>query len=173
MAANPGHDDGVTLRRSAPGDQPTAPGRQAGQDTPVAPERRSWHVHRGLTAMKAAGALIFGGTALMFYDDRARFVIGLLVAGGLAVPALRDLVVPVRLAADATGVTVVTGFAGHRHLPWTAVERIRLDERRRLGVRAQLVEVDVGETLYLFSAYQLSAPCEDVVDELRRLRTGR
>jgi hypothetical protein len=89
------------------------------------------------------------------------------------VPALRDLVVPVRLAADATGVTVVTGFAGHRHLPWTAVERIRLDERRRLGVRAQLVEVDVGETLYLFSAYQLSAPCEDVVDELRRLRTGR
>jgi hypothetical protein len=167
MAASPVDDDGVTLRRSAPGDRPVDGA------TPAAPARRSWHVHRGLTAMKAAGALIFGGTALMFYDDRARFVIGLLVAGGLAVAALRDLVAPVRLAADATGVTVVTGFAGRRHLPWADIERIRLDERRRLGLRTQLVEVDVGETLYLFSAYQLSAPCEDVLDELRRLRTGR
>lgn len=120
--------------------------------------------------MKVAGALIFGGTALVYVDDKARFWIGLAVAVGLAVAALRDLVVPVRLAADATGVTVVTGFAGRRRLPWSDIERIRLDERRRLGVRAQLVEVDVGETLHLFSTYQLSAPCEDVVEELLRLQ---
>ena len=39
-------------------------------------------------------------------------VIGLVVAVGLAVYGLRDLLAPVRLAADGDGLTVVTGFAG-------------------------------------------------------------
>lgn len=171
MATDPG-EDGFTLRGSAPTNDALTNG--AGQPGAAdGPAGRSWHVHRGLTAMKCAGAVIFGGTALVFADDRLRLAVGLLVAVGLAATAVRDLVAPVRLAADHTGVTVVTGFAGRRHVPWADIERIRLDERRRLGVRAQLVEVDVGETLHLFSTYQLSAPCEDVVAELRRLRTGR
>jgi hypothetical protein len=180
MATDPG-EDAFALRRAAPtgppGGTPAAsPGGPATGPAggPAAgPVALSWHVHRGLTAMKIVGALVFAGTALVFWDDRGRLAIGLAVAVGLAVAAVRDLVAPVRLAADGTGVTVVTGFVSRHHLPWADIERIRLDERRRLGVRAQLVEVDVGETLYLFSTYQLSAPCEDVVDELRRLRTGR
>jgi hypothetical protein len=176
MATDPG-EDGFALRRSAPVGEPAATaapdaGTPPEPAAPVQPAARRWHVHRGLTAMKIAGVLVFGATALVFIDDRLRFMVGVAVAVGLAVTAVRDLVAPVRLAADRGGVMVVTGFARKVHLPWADIERIRLDERRRLGVRAQLVEVDTGETLHLFSTYQLSAPCEDVVDELRRLRTG-
>jgi hypothetical protein len=84
--------------------------------------------------------------------------------------ALRDLLAPVRLAADPTGVTVVSGFAGHRHLPWDQIERIRVDERRRFGARSQLLEIDTGESLHLFSGYELSASVSDVATLLQGLR---
>ena len=65
---------------------------------------------------------------------------------GLAGWALRDLIAPVRLAADADGVTVVTGFARRRrHLPWAQIERVRVDRRDRLGLRSEMLEIDAGD----------------------------
>ncbi|NJC68721.1 PH domain-containing protein [Planosporangium thailandense] len=130
-----------------------------------------WRVNGRLTGLKIAVAVVFLGLAALFGADLAGLVVALVAAAALAAFALRDLMAPVRLAADAGGVTVVTGFAGHRHLPWASIERIRVDERHRLGVRSQLLEIDAGDSLHLFSGYELSAPCEDVAVVLQGLRS--
>jgi hypothetical protein len=143
------------------------------QSPAAAPAELRWRVNSGLTALKIGAAVLFVVAALLAATaDPAGLAIGLgaaVVAAGFAV---RDLVAPVRLAADPTGATVVSGFAGHRHLPWAAIERIRVDERRRLGVRSQLLEIDAGDSLHLFSGYELSAPCADVAALLESLRAG-
>jgi hypothetical protein len=108
--------------------------------------------------------------ALLFTGDPIGLGIGIIAALALGAFALRDVLAPVRLAADVDGVTVVSGFAGRRHLSWSEIERIRVDERRRLGTRSQLLEIDTGDSLHLFSAYELSAPCDEVVAVLQTLR---
>jgi hypothetical protein len=144
---------------------------QTGAGGPVRTDEPSWRVNSGLAVLKGAVAVAFLVAALLFRSDPAGFVIGLAAAAALGAFALRDLLVPVRLAADPTGVTVVSGFAGRRHLPWERIERIRVDERRRLGVRSQLLEIDTGDSLHLFSSYELSASCAEVAARLRALRS--
>jgi hypothetical protein len=129
-----------------------------------------WRVNSGLTVLKIAAAVLFLIVAVLFASDPVGLVIALAAALVLGALALRDLLAPVRLTADPTGVTVVSGYAGHRHLPWDRIERIRVDERRRLGARSQLVEIDTGDSLHLFSGYELSASCQDVVELLESLR---
>jgi Bacterial PH domain len=129
-----------------------------------------WRVNSRLTGLKIAGAMIFVIAAVLFGSDPVGLAIGLIAASALGAYALRDLLAPVRLAADPTGVTVVSGFAGHRHLAWGEIERIRVHERRRFGARNQLLEIDTGDSLHLFSGYELSAPCADVAARLERLR---
>ena len=68
-----------------------------------------------------------------------------------------------RLRADAGGVEVVAGLAGRRRLAWSELERIRVDERTRLGVRSDLLELDAGEEIYLFSRYDLGADPQDAL----------
>jgi Bacterial PH domain len=136
------------------------------------PDRRSWRVSRGMSALKAGGVLVFAMLALFSLGDRVRLVVAGLAALVLAGYALRDLLAPVRLSADRDGVTVVAGFAGSRRLAWSEIERVRVDERRRLGVRSQLLEIDSGDTLHLFSQYDLDAPVTDVAETLAQLRTG-
>jgi hypothetical protein len=93
-------------------------------------------------------------------------------AAGLAAWAVRDVVVPVRLAAGPTGVTVVTGFAGRRRLAWSQIERVRVDRRQRIGLTSAVLELDTGRGLHLFSRYDLGAPPEEVAAALAGLRTG-
>ena len=85
----------------------------------------------------------------------------------LAVWGVRDLVAAVRLAADADGVTVVSGFAGRRRLPWAAIERIAVDTRTRRGLRSETLEIDTGEALHLFSRCDLGAQPDEVAERLR------
>ncbi len=125
-----------------------------------------------MSALKAGGVLVFAMLALFSLGDRVRLVVAGLAALVLAGYALRDLLAPVRLSADRDGVTVVAGFAGSRRLAWSEIERVRVDERRRLGVRSQLLEIDTGDTLHLFSQYDLDAPVTDVAETLAQLRTG-
>jgi hypothetical protein len=66
---------------------------------------------------------------------------------------------------------VIAGFARRRQLPWSAVERVRVDRRIRRGLRSELLELDVGDHIYLFSAHDLGALPEDVAAELADLRT--
>jgi hypothetical protein len=103
--------------------------------------------------------------------DPVRWALAAVVAFALVTWALRDLVVPVRLAADAEGVTVITGFAGRRHLPWPRIERVRVDRRTHRGLRSEMLELDAGDAIYLFRAHELGALPEDVAAALADLRT--
>ena len=87
----------------------------------------------------------------------------------LLVLALRDVIVPVRLAADAEGIRVVRGFATLDRVAWADIERIRVDTRIRLSSTSRLVEIDTGETLYLLGASELGAPVDEVVQTLLRM----
>lgn len=143
---------------------------QPAVEEPTAEQR--WRVNSRLTGLKIAGAVAFVIAAVLFGSDPVGLAIGLIAAGALGAYALRDLLAPVRLAADPTGVTVVSGFAGHQRLSWSEIERIRVHERRRFGARNQLLEIDAGDSLHLFSGYELSAACADVAARLERLRTA-
>jgi hypothetical protein len=132
-----------------------------------------WRVPRRTPAVKLAAAVVFLGVGLAYAGDPGRWVIAVLAAVLLGGFALRDVLAPVRLAADGTGVTVVHGFARRRHIPWADVERVRVDARARLGRRNEVLEVDTGESLYLFGPQELGADLDTVAAALVALRTGR
>lgn len=125
-----------------------------------------------MIALKLAGTGVFALLALLFASEPDRAGLALIAAALLSVLALRDILAPVRLAADGDGLVVVTGFARRRRIPWSEIERVRVDERKRLGLRTEMLEVDTGTTLHLFSTYELGARCDEVAAALRSLRTG-
>ena len=107
-----------------------------------------------------------------FGEDALGWTLAAVTAAGLAAWAARDLIAPVRLAADAAGVKVISGYAGTRALPWELIERIEVEVRPRLGVRTQTLEIDTGDTLHLFGRYDLDAPPAEVADRLNALRSA-
>jgi Bacterial PH domain len=133
---------------------------------------RSWRVSSGTTRLKLAGMAGFAVAALFSLDNPVRLAFAGVAGLALAGYALRDVLVPVRLRADPAGVTVVVGYAGHRRLAWSQIERVRVDQLRRFGLRSEFLEIDAGDGIYLFSPYDLDAPCTDVVAALAELRTG-
>ncbi len=134
-------------------------------------EEISWRVPPKLPAAKLAGALLLPLlTYLIRRDDPVGWGLAVTAAVGLAVWAARDLLVPVRLTAGPEGVTVVTGFAGRRRVAWSQVERIRVDRRRRAGLSSEMLELDTGSTLHLFSQYDLGVPPEEAAQRLAALR---
>ncbi len=106
-------------------------------------------------------------------DDPVQWAMAVAVAAGLAIWALRDVVAPVRLAADHEGITVVTGFAGRRRLVWAQIERVRLDRRDRLGITTEMLEVDADDALFLFSMHDLGADPHEVLEVLEKLRADQ
>ncbi|GIE87258.1 PH domain-containing protein [Actinoplanes regularis] len=130
-----------------------------------------WRVKPVLPVTKLMGAVALIVLTVAFSSgDSIRWALAALVGCGLVVWALRDLLVPVRLAADADGITVVTGFAGRRRLRWSDVESVRVEQTVRRGLRSEYLEIDTGDAIYLFSAHELGALPEDVVTELSDLR---
>jgi hypothetical protein len=103
-------------------------------------------------------------------EDPVQWVMAVAVAIGLAGWALRDLVAPVRLAADLDGVTVIEGFARRRRLGWAKIERVRVDRHERLGISTELLELDADEALYLFSMHDLGADPREVLTVLEEFR---
>jgi hypothetical protein len=139
---------------------------------PPSPAPQPWRIKPVLPVTKGLGAvavivlvLAFGGT------DRVQWAVAVALAVGLAVWALRDLIAPVRLAADAEGITVIAGYAGKRRLAWRNIEAVRVDRRDRLGIRTELLEIDCDDNLYLFSMHDLGAHPESVLATLQQLRT--
>jgi hypothetical protein len=136
-------------------------------DAPV-----SYRVEGRLTRYKIAGMLALAvAAAVLGWHDRGAILmvgIGVVVLGGYAA---RDLLAPVRVAADLDGLTVIGGFASRHRLTWDQIERVRVDERVRFGRRAQLLEIDAGAELYLFGQAELGGPtCEQVADRLAILK---
>jgi hypothetical protein len=131
-----------------------------------------WRVSPALPGLKLAGAAAIALAGVLFAGDAARWVVAGVAVLALAAWAARDVIAPVRIAADAAGVTVISGYAGRRLLPWHGIEGIRVDSRARLGVRTETLEIDAGETLHLFSAYELNAPPTEVAAHLLALRAA-
>jgi hypothetical protein len=140
---------------------------------PAVPDSAHWRVPRGraVLALTCAALLLLGGFVFAA-GDRLGLWPALAAAVGLVAVAVRDLVAPVRLAADRAGVTLVVGFARHRRLAWSEIERVRLEARQRFGLRSELVEIDTGDSLHFFGAAELGAPAPEVVEVLTRLRDG-
>jgi hypothetical protein len=116
----------------------------------------------GLAAALALIALIFG--------VREQTPIGLAAAVGIAVYAARDVLARERLAADSDGLTTISGYAGRRHLDWSDVENMNIDSRLRFGARTEILELDVGDHIFLFSRFDLGVPPEDALAALEALR---
>ncbi|SCL61270.1 PH domain-containing protein [Micromonospora citrea] len=135
------------------------------------PTARQWRVPARLPALKLAGAVALLALALLLDEgDPVQLGLAAVAAAALAGWAARDLVAPVRLAVDPEGVTVARGFAGRRRLPWTAVERITVDRRARLGLTSEVLEIDAGESLHLFGRLDLDADPAEVAEALREAR---
>jgi hypothetical protein len=131
-----------------------------------------WRIKPVVPVTKGLGAVAVVVLVFAFgRDDAVQWVLAGAVALGLAVWALRDVVAPIRLAADTSGVTVVAGFRRRRWLPWPEIERVRLDRRVRLGLTAELLEIDADDALFLFSMHDLGTDPQDVLAELEELRT--
>ncbi|TDD01269.1 PH domain-containing protein [Nonomuraea deserti] len=132
-----------------------------------------WRVRRELAVLKILGGLACAGLALYWWAgaDVGGVILAVPAAVLLGAMGLRDLLVPVRLAADESGITVVHGFAGRRHVPWEAICDIKVDVRRRWGLRSEMLEIDTGDFLHVFSPHELGASPTDVAAALRRRGT--
>jgi hypothetical protein len=130
-----------------------------------------WRVKPALPVVKLIGAAALPALVAIFAaDDLSRWIVAGLVAAGVVVWAVRDLLVPVRLAADTTGITVVIGFARRRHVPWPQIERVRVEKITRHGRTKEVLEIDAGDAIYTFTEPHLDAIPEDVALELTGLR---
>ncbi len=147
--------------------------RQAGsgQLPPARPvgEPIEWRVARKLPVLKLAAAAVIALAGVGIATDAVAHALGAIAAIGLVLWAARDLAVPVRLSADIDGVTLVTGVARRRRLGWEQIERVRVDERQRRGLRSELLELDAGDVLHLFSSYDLGVPPPDAAEALEAL----
>ena len=132
-----------------------------------------WRIKPVLPVTKLMGAVAVVVLAVAFAGrDPVRWALAAIVGLALAGWALRDLIAPVRLAADADGVTVLTGFARRRRVPWDRIERVRVDRRIHRGLRSETLELDAGDAIYLFGAHELGALPEDVAAALHELRVS-
>jgi hypothetical protein len=129
-----------------------------------------WRIKPVLPVTKLLGAVAVLVLVFAFgREDAVQWVLAAVVSAGLAAWAVRDLIAPVRLAADAEGITVISGYASRRRLPWAQIEAIRLDHRDRLGVSSEMVEIDADDALYLFSMHDLGAEPREVLAVLEHL----
>jgi Bacterial PH domain len=111
------------------------------------------------------GVIVAGDTRGMLLCAAAAVLLG-----GFA---LRDVLAPVRLAADDQGLTMVTGLAHRERVSWPEVTHIRVARNARYGLRWELLEIETGETLHIFSSYELGTSCTEAAEELFRLRPAR
>ena len=137
----------------------------------LATARQPWRIKPVLPVTKLLGAVAVAVLVVAFgRRDPVQWFLASSVALGLAIWAVRDLIAPVRLAADPDGITVVVGYAGRRRLAWSQIETVRIDHRDRLGVRTVMLEVDADDSLYLFSMHDLGAPPDEVLASLLALK---
>ncbi|HEY8473173.1 MAG TPA: PH domain-containing protein [Natronosporangium sp.] len=128
-----------------------------------------WRVPRRVPVGKLIIAGLVAVATALSVTELWQWALAGAVVAVLAGWAARDLVAPVRLAADPAGVTVVTGFGNRHRLAWSRVERVRVDVRHR----SKMLEVDAGDRLFVFSRYDVDDDLETIAGRLEALRTGR
>jgi hypothetical protein len=127
----------------------------------------AWYPRPGETAAALLGGLVVVLLALLA-DPAGRLLLGV-AALGLFVLGGADLLLRPRLAADRTGIQVRTLTSRHR-LPWSAIERIDVDEHNRYGLTSRTLELEAGELLVVLGKRALGADPRDVASTLARIR---
>jgi hypothetical protein len=87
----------------------------------------------------------------------------------VAAVAATDLLWSPRLMVTASGVVVRSPTRSGRY-PWTAIDAIRVDRRRRLGIRQASLEIDLGDDLIVLSQRALGADPTDVLEIINAAR---
>ncbi len=115
---------------------------------------------------------VFAGLVVLllavFADPAGRLLLGAAALGLLAIGSA-DVVLRPRLAADRTGIQVRTLASRHR-LPWSAIQRVEVDEHTRYGLTSRTLELEAGELLVVLGKRTLGADPRDVADVLARIR---
>jgi hypothetical protein len=148
----------VHVRNPDPSFEPTAP-----------PGRVSFSVPRSVMLIKFAVAALLALAAL-FVDNESQNVVLLVASAGMAAYAGRDLFARERLRADADEVVAVRGYSSRRVLAWSEIERIRVYATNRLGARSEMLEVDTGDEIFLFSRFDLGVEPEEALGALEAVR---
>ncbi|MEV5573752.1 PH domain-containing protein [Spirillospora sp. NPDC052269] len=129
-----------------------------------------WRVPPAQTVVKIAATVALAALAVLSLDDPQFVLLAGVAAVGAAALAVRDLIAPVRLEADADGLTAVRGYATRERLKWPEVTAVRVDERRRLFSKTMLLEIETEDDLIMLSRFDLGADVRDVAGTLTELR---
>lgn len=125
------------------------------------PDRRLTYAY----ASAAAVAVILTGTTA---DAPGRILFGL-AAIILIGYAATDLVYSPRLVATSAGLHIRTPTLTGDY-PWSEVHQIRADSRQRAGLRLVTLEIDVADSLAVFSRRALGADPDTAARQLRLAR---
>jgi hypothetical protein len=131
--------------------------------------RVSFSVPRSIMLVKFAVAVVLALGALVV-DNESQNLVLLVAAAGVAVYAGRDLFAGERLRADAEEVIAVRGYSSRRVLAWSEIERIRVYATSRLGTRSEMLEVDTGDEIFLFSRFDLGVHPDEALGALEAIR---
>jgi hypothetical protein len=126
-----------------------------------------WAPRPAETGLAALGAVVAAVLAVTS-DPAGRLLFGV-AAVCLAALVLADVLLRPRLRADADAVEVRT-VALRRRLPWSTVQRVKVDERSRYGLVSRTLELEAGDTLVVLGRRSLGADPRDVAEALRELR---
>ena len=160
---------GMAIRPAAPDDDGETFDDDFPEERPGPPvTEKEWRVDRRMTIVKFGLAVLFALLATVIRTTPAGRVLALVAMLATLLWALRDVTTPLRLAADQEGVTVLSGLRTYRRIPWSEIERVRLEPRPRFGGR--LLEVDAGESLHFYGRYDLGEPPADALDTLTAIR---
>jgi hypothetical protein len=159
----------VEVRKPDPSFDPDSEPESDLVEQAAATGRVSFSVPRAVMAVKfaIAGFLALGALAV---GNESQYLVLLLIAGGMAAYAGRDVVARVRLRADEDGVVAVRGYSSRRVLAWSEIERIRVYETTRLGARSGMLEVDIGDEIFQFSRFDLGVDPDEAVKALEAVR---
>lgn len=134
----------------------------------IAADGRSFGPDRRLTAAYACGAFVGVVATALTPDAAGRILFG--IAAIIFVGyALTDVVYSPRLVATAHGLRIHTPTLSG-DFAWSDVHSVRADSRQRAGLRLVTLEIDVGDSLAVFSRRALGADPETAARQIRLVR---
>jgi hypothetical protein len=158
----------VQVRNPDPSFEP-APDTSDFVERAAATGRVSLSVPRGVMLAKAGVAVVLLLVALAVSNESQRIVL-LIAAAAMGAYAGRDVFARERLRADGDQVVAVRGYSSRRVLAWSEIERIRVYGTNRLGARSEMLEVDTGDEIFLFSRFDIGVDPDEAVRALEAVR---
>ena len=133
------------------------------------PPTVAFAVPTGVVVGKFAVAALLALVALTATNP-SQVLIVIAAAAGVTLYAARDVLARERLRAGPDGVVAVKGYSGRRRLAWSEIERMKVQASSRLGARSEMLELDTGGELFLYSRYDLGVDPDEALQALEVVR---